>query len=317
MVARPLHTWMKLLCRDEKDVIVDKLPLLSQIWMKLLCRGEKGDIVDVLELTNVSTNYIKGIYCALYNEYSAIDGVKYDKDHKKIFMCGNKCLELYSNVQLTDFNNLNKIVKRWNSISVFTTELITNVVGEAYELNTTNDPTKCNIQWEKIIKEYPIIKQYPNEYNINHPTKRFVVFMRIDYGDAIFQFDSLEFLNGIALVHGWMQNNPMWPIVKNSVSHSQPDYKIICVLDHWKVCKMHVIYEISQKNKDDLIYVFDCLSAYLSKDIVILIINQFFKCYDNECSTPCVENHCHIHQRQEKVLLKFEQCIVKQIELIN
>lgn len=306
-----------------------------QNWMKLSCHDDKGNNVDILELTNVSADYIKGIYCTLYDPINERTGNYVSQEQYNLVFCKNNCLSLRSNLPLGGCSDLNNVVMWRNFNSVFTKEHIMNIVDEAHKLNTTNESSKCNIQWDKFVKHHLNV-------HIQNPTKRYVVFMRINCYDSIFQFDSIDFLSGIEFVRAWTQSNPMWPIIGNPRLQTdwkflplhtrrmmENDYlnpkghcheiKTICVFDSWKICKMPVVYESLQnlqKTKDDFTHVSNYLNVHLPKVIVTLIINLFFKCYENECSVSCIENHCYIHQRQNKVLLKFEQCIPKQIELI-
>lgn len=91
------------------------------------------------------------------------------------------------------------------------------------------------------------------------------------------------------------------------------------IFEFGRVCKTFVTYQIPQKDKDDLLHVFECVNKHLPKDLTQYVMNIFTKCYNHdiydEClSRSCINESCHIHCDPPipmHNMLKLAECVVQ------
>lgn len=234
---------------------------------------------DVLKLNNVSFDFVKAFYCILYNVYPYRDLITYKKIIK------TNAINRFTNFEAVEMRNYIdpdhiKVLKINELNCEF--EYIDEKFSEwSHRLCVLNDPNTHNTIWKKFIRN---INEYDLAQNIS---KRYAALVCIDEYYHIIQSDSIDIFNGLDFFCSWIN------LTKRSKS------QIIHVYDSWKVCKILVTYDVPEKEKNNILYVFECLNKYLLNDVTALVMKLVTKCCDStydECQTPTLDFLCHNHQ---------------------
>jgi hypothetical protein len=263
------------------------------------------------KLTNVSSDFIKGIYCGLLQPS--------DKYENKLDI-PNYDMTIETNYVLTDCLDPNIIDSSDYGI-LFECQFNESIGYEPNNSERSNilcDPNRYNTEWGKYIVSNDFLPKIPL-------TKRYIVFIHIgdvDFDedeDFIIQFDTIDFLNGFEMVRLWIDDNYF-----NDTNYLSSR----SIFDSGKVCKKYVEYDIkkSAKVQSDLSYIIECLIEFFPKELAQIIVHEHvYECvlernckdlseqnYDeyDVCTTQCIGNVCHIHSKSRKKL-SLQECLVE------
>lgn len=266
----------------------------SNHWVKISCDGNSDRKEEVLTLKDVSSDFIKGVYCALNDPY---DNVEYDDD-----------VTMESDLKLEGCV-IPDIIASWGDGNYFeqfcgldqdsdgeyigpSIDDIHNDKREPYRTKILSDPKKYNKRWKRFLKEY--------RSDIDKvPTKRYCAFIQTGDNDHIMQFDTIDFLNGFEMIRMWAQNQSSWFYTLYLTS----------VFDSGKVCRTQVTYQSLQKDKEYFDHIFLCANKYLPTELAKDVVRNLAQaCYGydkkvhntyDECTTLCRESVCHIHREKQ------------------
>lgn len=274
----------------------------SKHWVNIICNGNKKKISDKMTLKNVSSDFIKGIYCALNDP---VEDEAYEDD-----------IIVKSDLDLHDCIS-EDVIASWGDGNYFEQFCGLNMdedgnyierdydEHDSYRSKILKNPKKYNARWQKFVIKYP-------DELIKIPTKRFFAFIQGGEINYIIQFDSIDFLNGFEIMRLWIDSQLTWYY----------SLYLTSIFDSEKVCRSIVTYPTSQKEKSDLLYIFECINVHLPKVLaekVICILAQQChvydkKCHDtyDECHTLCLRSACHIHQKNPKdKILRLKDCLAR------
>lgn len=283
---------------------------MSIHWVKIEVHTKKTKIkLDELFLENISTDFIKGMYCAMYDP---LDDDKIDTDDDIIVSMTSeftlkKCV----------FSDILVAWDKGNNFEYFYQSRLDYCNRDNHETRRKkilNNPKNYN----KCLEEF--IKTCPNDHGGLHtlPTKRFFAFIWMRYSnlECVIQFDSIDFLNGLEMMHAWMDDNLLsrW---QHHSSYKKSIY-LKSIFDTFKVCRATITYQHPHE-RNKLLYIFDHVNKYLLKELTQIIIydyiNQQCNNYNannnsvyDECLTYSIEPSCHIHRRPQ---------VSRQLRLIN
>lgn len=304
--------WVKIECKREEH----SSGILSLIFDAPLSHKEYN-INDAILLNNVSIDFIKGAFYASQFNNNYINSIVVSSNLLLNYNC------IRSNILLERFCSYDEFEK-FHGLNINNNdERIDNALSNRKKI--LNNPEICNHQWKKFIEEHPGVFE-------KNPTKQFIAFINVTCPhkmtlngmqfpeNYIVQFDSVDFLNGFEQVRLWTNSC--------GASCTLRKLHITYVLHLGKVCKTFVRYQNTQKEKDELLCVFEHMNKYLPKELAQLILNMITLCnghidaYNNnnnnnvfneyaeydECETKCLNDNCHVHQKIRENTIKLADC---------
>lgn len=268
-------------------------------WIKIIIYNEK-QIPEVALFKNVSVDFIKGVYCAMY-----------DPKHNKLRTATN-CTIIESNILLKNCIK-SDIICAWCSDCSCIHHFYHNEY-EYYPEKVLNDQKKYNNKLKKnkngqlMGMRKILTKQF---FAMIHFGERSCTGLSCCFGENyianwIIQFDSIDFLSGFETMRVRINNN--CDIFKDNILY----LGYVFDLCKMKICTLFVTYEFLHEDSNILLRVENCINKYLPKELVQLIIVYFRdQCgwfgeddepYE-ECLTICsFEDHCFIHENQNEKL---------------
>jgi hypothetical protein len=281
----------------KKDVISDKT-----YWIKITCDEDTKDKrkSDKLHLTDVSADFIRGIYCGLNDPF---ENCSYDDNdiHLESNFPLEGCLSADTMASWGDGNYFEDfcgldIDDEGNPISNDNDDNDDNNHDKqvVYRKKILNNSKKYNERWQKFMKEHS------DELTIKKPTKRYFACIQTGDNSHMIQFDSVDFLNGFETMRLWTDSIPYWFY----------SLYLYSVFDSNKVCRTSVTYihksipdEKHKKNK----------SCDNNKNCEGYNKNGH-NTYD-ECLTPITvpkSSSCHIHEvRPSHKIKKLKNCLAQ------